>query len=45
MTKARDFIDVVGPEAQASAKVTGVPASFTVAEALRSPKDAHDSAR
>lgn len=30
---AQDFIDLIGPAAQASAKTTGVPASFTVAEA------------
>jgi len=31
--KAQDFIDRIGPAAQASAKVTGAPASFTMAEA------------
>ena len=31
--KAQDFIDLIGPAAQDSAKATGVPASFTVAEA------------
>ena len=31
--KAQDFIDLIGPAARASAKVSGVPASFTVAEA------------
>lgn len=31
--KARNFIDLIGPAAQASANVTGVTASFTVAEA------------
>ena len=30
---AQDFISLIGPAAQASAKLTGVPASFTVAEA------------
>ena len=30
---ARAFIALIGPAAQASAKVTGVPASFTVAQA------------
>ena len=30
---AQDFIDLIGPAAQASAKDSGVPASFTVAEA------------
>ncbi|MDD5247533.1 MAG: glycoside hydrolase family 73 protein [Rhodocyclaceae bacterium] len=30
---AQDFIDLIGSAAQASAKATGVPASFTVAEA------------
>jgi len=30
---AQDFIDLIGPSAQASSKATGVPASFTVAEA------------
>lgn len=29
----QDFIKLIGPAAQASAKTTGVPASFTVAEA------------
>ena len=31
--KAQDFINLIGPAAQASAIATGVPASFTVAEA------------
>ena len=31
--KPQDFIDLIGPAARASAKVTGVPASFTVAQA------------
>ena len=31
--KTQDFIDLIGPAARASAKATGVPASFTVAEA------------
>lgn len=30
---AQAFIDLIGPAAQASAQTTGVPASFTVAEA------------
>ena len=30
---AKEFIDLVGPAAQACAKVTNVPASFTVAQA------------
>ena len=30
---AQDFINLIAPAAQASAKATGVPASFTVAEA------------
>ena len=31
--KPQEFIALIGPAAQASAKTTGVPASFTVAQA------------
>jgi len=31
---ARDFVDLIAQAAQPSANMTGVPASFTVAEAI-----------
>jgi flagellum-specific peptidoglycan hydrolase FlgJ len=31
--EAQEFITMIGPAAQASARTTGVPASFTVAQA------------